>query len=93
LAPSSRRPHASPTRIGDEVKTLALGVRAAFESSGLDYGPVGVHDKMVTLAMTAPSVASLARILREAGVAQLEPNKKPRAAYRRFVYPAPNAGW
>ena len=40
-----------------------------------------------------PSVASLARIFREAGVARLEPRKKPRAAWRRFVYPAPNACW
>jgi putative transposase len=93
LEPRSRRPHTSPTRIGDEVKAQALGVRAALESSGLDYGPVSVHDKMVALAMTAPSVASLARIFRETGVARLEPTKKPRAAYRRFVYPAPNACW
>ena len=37
--------------------------------------------------------ASLARIFREAGVARLEPRKKPRSAWRRFVYPAPNACW
>jgi transposase InsO family protein len=35
----------------------------------------------------------LARIFREAGVARLEPGKRPRAAWRRFVYPAPNACW
>jgi transposase InsO family protein len=35
----------------------------------------------------------LARIFRAAGVARLEPRKRPRAAYRRFVYPAPNACW
>jgi transposase InsO family protein len=40
-----------------------------------------------------PSVASLARIFREAGVARLEPRKRPRSAWRRFVYPAPNACW
>ncbi|VXB06131.1 hypothetical protein PLANTIT3_110062 [Plantibacter sp. T3] len=40
-----------------------------------------------------PSIASLARIFREAGVARLEPKKKPRSAWRRFVYPAPNACW
>ncbi|MFP3394638.1 DDE-type integrase/transposase/recombinase, partial [Brevibacillus sp. SIMBA_076] len=28
-----------------------------------------------------------------AGVARLEPRKRPRASYRRFVYPAPNACW
>jgi transposase InsO family protein len=38
-------------------------------------------------------MASLARIFREAGVARLEPKEKPRSAWRRFVYPAPNACW
>jgi transposase InsO family protein len=40
-----------------------------------------------------PAVSSLARIFRDAGVARVEPRKKPRASYRRFVYPAPNAYW
>ena len=93
LEPRSRRPKTSPTRIGEDVKQQALGVRAALEASGLDHGPISVHDKMTALGMDAPSVASLARIFREKGVARLEPKKKPRAAYRRFVYPAPNACW
>ena len=72
----------------------AIGVRAALEQSGLDHGPISVHEKMRTLGMTpVPSTASLARMFRAAGVARVEPRKKPRASYRRFVYPAPNAGW
>lgn len=93
LQPRSRRPRTSPSRIADEVKQQALDVRAALESSGLDHGPISVHDKMIAMGLAAPSVASLARIFRAKGVARLEPKKKPRAAYRRFVYPAPNACW
>jgi putative transposase len=93
LEPRSRRPRTSPTRIDATTKEQALGVRAALESSGLDYGPISVHDKMLALGLDAPSVASLARIFRETGVARAEPRKKPRAAWRRFVYPAPNACW
>jgi transposase InsO family protein len=93
LEPRSRRPKNSPTTIANEVKKQAVGVRAALESSGLDHGPISVHDKMAALGMDAPSIASLARIFRETGVARAEPRKKPRAAYRRFVYPAPNACW
>ena len=64
------------------------------EQSGLDHGPITVHEKMRSLGMDpVPSVASLARIFRDAQVARLEPKKKPRASYRRFVYPAPNACW
>ena len=94
LEPRSRRPVVSPNRISEDVKAQAIGVRAALEQSGLDHGPISVHDKMRALRMgPVPAVSSLARIFRDAGVARLEPKKKPRASYRRFVYPAPNACW
>ena len=94
LEPRSRRPKVSPSRLTDEVARQAIGVRAALERSGLDHGPISVHEKMRALGMEpVPAVSSLARIFRDAGVARLEPRKKPRASYRRFVYPAPNACW
>jgi len=94
LEPRSRRPTQTPARIADEVKQHAVAVRAALEQSGLDHGPISVHEKMKALAMTpVPSTAALSRIFRDAGVARVEPRKKPRSAFRRFVYPAPNACW
>jgi putative transposase len=94
LEPRSRRPRSSPSKVSEEVKARAVQVRAALESSGLDHGPISVHDKMRTMGLDpVPSIASLARIFREAGVARLEPKKKPRSSWRRFVYPAPNACW
>ena len=94
LEPRSRRPRASPSKLTDEVKVRAVGVRAALEASGSDHGPISVHGKMRAMSLDpVPSTASLARIFREASVARLEPRKKPRAAWRRFVYPAPNACW
>ncbi|NUR98545.1 MAG: transposase family protein [Kribbellaceae bacterium] len=94
LEPRTRRPRTSLSKLADEVREQAVGVRAALEASGLDHGPISVHDKMHTMGLDpVPSVASLARIFREAGVARREPRKKPRAAWRRFVYPAPNACW
>ena len=71
-----------------------MAVRGALEASGLDHGPISVHEKMHAMGLDqVPSTASLARIFREAGVARVEPKKKPRSAWRRFVYPAPNACW
>ena len=94
LEPRSRRPRSSPSKLTEEVKDQAVAVRAALEASGLDHGPISVHEKMRAMGLDpVPSTASLARIFREAGVARLEPRKKPRAAWRRFVYPAPNACW
>jgi transposase InsO family protein len=94
LEPRSRCPRSSPSRLTEEVKEQAVQVRAALEASGLDCGPISVHDKMHAMGLDpVPSIASLARIFRQAGVARLEPKKKPRSAWRRFVYPAPNACW
>lgn len=94
LEPRSRRPRSSPSRLTDEVKAQAVQVRAALAASGLDHGPISVHDKMHAMGMAqVPSIASLARVFRQAGLARREPKKKPRSAWRRFVYPAPNACW
>ena len=93
MEPRSRRPKTAPTKLSGETKDEAVKVRAALESSGLDHGPISVHDKMKALGLAAPSPASLARIFREWDVARNEPKKKPRASYRRCVYPAPNACW
>jgi putative transposase len=94
LEPKSRRPRSNPSKLTDEVREQAVAVRAALEASGLDHGPISVHEKMRAMGLEqVPSTASLARIFREAGVARLEPKKKPRSAWRRFVYPAPNACW
>ena len=63
LEPRSRRPKSSPSKLSDEVKRQAIGVPAALEQSGLDHGPISVHDRMRTLRMDpVPSTASLARI-------------------------------
>jgi putative transposase len=94
LEPRSRRPRSSPSTLTEQVKEQAVAVRAALEASGLDHGPISVHDKMHAMGLeVVPSIASLARVFRAAGVARVEPKKKPRSAWRRFVYPAPNACW
>lgn len=94
LEPRSRRPKHSPGKLTEDITAQAIAVRAVLEQSGLDHGPISVHEKMRTLGMEpVPSTASLSRIFRDAGVAKTEPRKKPRSSYRRFVYPAPNACW
>lgn len=93
LEPRSRRPRSSPARLPEAVRSQALEVRAALERSGLDHGPISVHDKMASMGLKAPSPAWLARLFRDQGVARSEPSKRPRATWRRFVYPAPNACW
>jgi putative transposase len=87
LEPRTRRPAASPNRITDEVKARAVAVRAALEQSGLDHGPISVHEKMRALRMEpVPAVSSLARIFRDAGVARLEPRKNASHGYRHKAW-------
>lgn len=55
-----------------------MAVRAALEASGVDHGPISVHDKMRAMGLEqVPSTASLARVFREAGAARLKPKKSP----------------
>lgn len=83
LEPRTRRPTSSPSTLTEEVKDQAVAVRKALEASGLDHGPISVHEKMRAMGLPqVPSTASLARIFREAGVARREPRKKPRSAWR-----------
>ena len=64
LEPRTRRPKSSPSKLTDEVKAQAMQVRAALEASGLDHGPISVHDKMHAMGLDlVPSMASLARDL------------------------------
>jgi transposase InsO family protein len=94
LEPRTRRPKSSPSTLSDEVKARAVAVRSALEASGLDHGPISVYEKMRAMGLDeVPSTAALSRLFREAGVARVEPKKKPRSAWRRFVYPCPNACW
>lgn len=53
MEPRSRRPKKSPTKLTDDIARQAVAVRAALEQSGLDHGPISVHDKMKALGLTA----------------------------------------
>lgn len=93
LAPKSRRPKTSPTSLDPSALQFALGVRESLKESGWDYGPISVHDKMKAMGLDTPSIASLARYFHAQGVVEANAKKRPRASYRRFVYPLPNACW
>ena len=90
LQPRARRPKPGPSGLSDEVKEQAVAVRAALQASGLDHGPISVHDTMRMMGLEpVPSTASLARIFREAGVARLEPKKKPPGTRPKNPQPSP----
>lgn len=93
VEPGSRRPGHSPGRTEQVVIDQALKVRVWLQDNGLDAGPLSVAARMRRWGLQPPSRATLARVFTAAGVVRPEPRKRPRAANRRFVYPAPNCCW
>ena len=89
----STRPESHPARTPEALAELALSIRAELQKEGLDFGPLSVAAKLRRQGLRPPSRATLARIFMRAGVVNPEPKKKPRTAFRRFVYPAPNCCW
>jgi putative transposase len=93
LEPRPSTPRRSPRRTDPELVQIALELRATLRDQGWDHGPLSVRAKLLAMGLAAPSRVTLARIFTRAGVVRPEPRKKPRSAYRRFVYPAPNCCW
>lgn len=93
VVPKSRRPHSHPHKLDDELFRQAVLARQSLQNSGWDYGPVSVYNYLTQMGIPSPSAASLARHFRKTGLSKPEPRKKPRSAYRRFVYPQPNSCW
>ena len=86
-------PRTMPALTPPVMIELLLGTRAELQESGQDHGPLSVIAKLSRQGFTPPSRATVARIFSRAGVVMPEPRKKPRSAYKRFVYPQPNACW
>lgn len=82
-----------PTATAPAMIDLLLGARDELKELGLDHGPLSVMAKLSRQGFRPPSRATVARIFTRAGVVVPEPRKKPRSAYKRFVYPQPNSCW
>ena len=93
VAPSSTAPDRQAHRTPEQVEKLALQIRADLTRQGWDAGPLSVAFQMRHQGVTPPSRATLARIFTRNGVVKPQPQKKPRAAWHRFVYPDPNGCW
>jgi transposase InsO family protein len=60
---------------------------------GLDAGAVSIALRMARAGEAAPSVATIHRVLRRRGLVVDQPAKRPRSAWRRFEFAAPNGCW
>jgi transposase InsO family protein len=93
LEPRSRRPHRSPTRIADVYEDEIVAVHKALADDGLDAGAATVHFHLSQRYETAPSVSTIFRVLKARGFVALEPHKRPKSSFKRFVAELPNETW
>lgn len=93
VEPRSTRPRTSPHATPPRVIEAVLELRARLGAQGLDAGPHTIAAHLERNGVTAPSVATIWRILKRAGVVVAEPRKRPRRSYTRFEADLPNECW
>jgi transposase InsO family protein len=94
----SRAPHHHPRATPPETIERVLRLRKELLEVGLDAGADTIawhlhHHKHKHPDMTAPSRATLHRILTRAGAVVPEPAKRPKSSYVRFAAEQPNETW
>lgn len=75
------------------TEDLIVGWRKQLEDDGADSGPDSIRSAMLSAGQSAPSRATIARILTRRGVARVNARKRPRSSLQRFTYARPNECW
>lgn len=89
-----RRPLRSPTQVLAAVEDEIVRLRKTLADEGFDAGARSIHYELRGQGLDPlPAVSTIHRVLRRRGLVVDEPQKRPKAADRRFVYPDPNACW
>ncbi|WP_269939673.1 IS481 family transposase [Arthrobacter sp. HY1533] len=93
LEPGSRAPHSNPHQVPETIRARILALRHELSSAGLDAGAATIAWHLEQEDLEAPAVATIARLLHQAGLVVPEPHKRPRSSMRRFEAAQPNETW
>ncbi len=93
LAPRSRRPHRSPTRISDLYEDEIVALRKELLDDGFDAGAQTIAFHLAERHGTVASVSTIWRVLRARGFVTAQPHKRPKSSYTRFAADLPNECW
>src|SRR3954447_10049127 len=93
FGPRSRRPRRSPQRVATAVEDAVVEVRKKLCEQGLDAGAETIAWHLRQQHGSAPSVATIWRVLKRRGVVTPQPHKRPRSSWRRFQAQLPNECW
>jgi transposase InsO family protein len=91
--PRSRRPHTSPQRTSQATEDAIVALRKDLAGNGLDAGAETIAWHLRHQAGSAPSVATIWRVLSRRGFVTPQPHKRPRSSWHRFAADLPNELW
>lgn len=89
----STRPKSNPRATPKDTIDAVIALRTGLSAQGLDAGPHTIAAHLERTGAPVPSVATIWRILRRAGLVTPEPRKRPRNSYTRFEADLPNECW
>ena len=93
LAPRSRRPAHSPTRIADLFEEEIVALHKELADDGLDAGAATVHYHLAQRHQRPPSASTVFRVLKARGFVTMQPKKRPKSSLHRFCADVPNECW
>jgi transposase InsO family protein len=93
FGPRSRRPHTSPRRTSQATEDAIVALRKDLAEAGHDAGAETIAWHLRQQGGSAPSVATIWRILSRRGFVTPQPHKRPRSSWRRFEAGLPNELW
>jgi transposase InsO family protein len=93
VAPRSRRPQASPSRICDLYEDEIVRWRKELVDGGFDGGAETIRFHMATPGRNVPSTSTIWRVLKARGFVTPEPHKRPKSSWIRFEADFPNEMW
>jgi transposase InsO family protein len=93
LEPRSRRPRSCAHAVDADTQAAIVSWRRTLHDGGHDCGPHSVAHHLRAERGTAPSVATIWRILQRHGLITPQPQKRPRSSFVRFEAELPNQLW
>jgi transposase InsO family protein len=93
LEPRSRRPRASPQRVGDALEQEIVELRKHLVDEGLDAGAHTIAVHLQRRHGSSPAGSTIWRILSRRGFVTPQPQKRPRSSFVRFEAAMPNERW
>jgi len=93
LEPRSRRPRGSPRRTPEGIEDEIVELRKHLAEQGFDVGAQTIAVHLERHHGSAPSVATIWRILCRRGFVTPQPQKRPKSSFVRFEAQMPNERW